>query len=184
MPRISFPAILTAIVFASTAHAQFSIYGTVAATDYGYAFNSGPLAVDGDFLGFGGGLTYIFPRDSRLTLGIDLRGYATPAAHGGNTGVVSFRIGVVPHKVPLRPYFQVGPGYVSAKTPQSAGSQTVNIGAVGLGAGLDIRVARHIDLRVIEIEDTVGVSATKSAGTASFGTGVVYHFQAAKKTNP
>jgi hypothetical protein len=172
------------IVFASTARAQFSIYGTVAATDYGYAFNSGGLTYNGDYLGLGGGLTYIFPRDRRLTLGIDLRDYVTPAARGGNTGVVSFRIGVVPHKVPLRPYFQIGPGYVSAKVPAVVGPQTVDIAAVSIGGGLDIRVARHIDLRVIEIESTAGVSATQSAGTASFGTGVVYHLQAARPTNP
>jgi hypothetical protein len=186
MSRISLRAILAAILltFPASAYAQFSVYGTLGATDYGYAFNNGPLAITGDFVGFGGGLTYIFPRDSRVTLGVDLREYVTPAIHGGDTGVASFRIGVVPHQVPLRPYFQLGGGYVSAKIVEAIGPKSVNIGAVGIGFGLDIPISQHVELRLPEVESTAGVSTLKSAGTASIGIGIVYHLQAVGRTKP
>jgi hypothetical protein len=167
-----------------TAQAQFSVYGTVGVTDYGTAVSGSSFIINGDFFGGGGGVTYIFPRDSRLTLGIDAREYVTPAIHGGSTGVASFRIGFVPHKVPLRPYFQLGGGYVSAKVVESFNPKPINIGAVGIGFGLDVPVSRHIDLRLPEVESTAGVSSAKSAGTASFAIGVVYHFRPVGQTKP
>src|ERR1700678_2033862 len=134
-----------------TAHAQFSVYGSLGVTDYGTAVSGSSFIINGDFFGAGGGVTYIFPRDSRLTLGIDAREYVTPAIHGGSTGVASFRIGFVPHKVPLRPYFQLGGGYVFAKSPDTLGPKSVTTGAVGIGFGLDVPVSRNIDLRLPEV---------------------------------
>jgi hypothetical protein len=169
---------LASIFFVSAAHAQFSVYGTAAISGYGYAYNSGKLIIDGDYAGYGGGATYLFSSDRRLKLGVDFRVYVTPAAHGGNTELGSFRVSFVPRKVPLRPYFQIGAGSVSAKVVEAIGPQSVTMFGIGLGAGLDIPVSGHLDLRVLEIESAAGTSTDTSAGTASIGAGVVYHFRA------
>jgi hypothetical protein len=162
----------------TAARAEFSVYGTVATSDYGYAFNRAPLNINGDFAAFSGGLTYIFPHDGRLALGVEYRESVTPVIHGGSTGTASFRISLVPHKVRLRPYLQIGAGYVYAKIPTfiPIGSQSVVVGSIGLGGGLDLRITQRVDWRVVEIESSAGVTSAKSGGTASFGTGVVYHF--------
>jgi hypothetical protein len=172
------PFALIALCLPTAARAQFSVYGTVAVSDYGYAFNRGSLIINGDFAAFAGGLTYTFPHDGRLALGVEYRESATPGIHGGSTGVASFRIGLVPHKVPLRPYVQIGGGYVHAKiaVPLSVPDQSVTVGSIGFGGGLDLRITQRIDWRIVEIESSAGVTSVKSAGTASFGTGVVYHF--------
>jgi Outer membrane protein beta-barrel domain len=162
----------------TAAHAQFSVYGTISTSDYGYAFNREPLIISGDFAAYSGGLTYTFPHDGRLALGVEYRESVTPVIHGGSTGTASFRIGLVPRKVRLRPYFQVGGGYVYAKIPTfgPTGSESVTVGSFGFGGGLDLRITQRVDWRIIEIESVAGVTSAKSAGTASFGTGAVYHF--------
>jgi hypothetical protein len=176
MVRGSLSAFFVLILFGSVAHAQFSIYGTAAVTDYGHTFNGGSLTIYSGNVGYGGGVSYMFPSDRRLRFGVDYRGYVTPATQGGNTGVLSFRVGLVPRRAPFRPYFVIGPGYASAKTPGVAGSQSIDVAVLGLGGGLDIPVARHLDLRVIEVESTESITSTKKAGTASLGGGVVVHF--------
>jgi len=169
---------LIALSHPALTRAQFSAYGTVAASDYGYAFNRAPLIINGDFAAYAGGLTYTFPHDGRLALGVEYRESATPGIHGGSTGAASFRIGLVPHKVRLRPYVQIGGGYVHAKipVPLSVPNQSVAVASIGFGGGLDLRITQRVDWRVVEIESSAGVTSAKSAGTASFGTGVVYHF--------
>ena len=176
MFRGSFPVFVALIVFGAVAHAQLSIYGTAAVSDYGHAFNSGSLIIYSGSAGYGGGVSYMFPSDRRLRFGVDYRGYVTPATHGGNTGVLSFRVALIPRRAPFMPYFVIGPGYVSAKTPGVVGSQTLNMAALGVGGGLDIRMSRRVDLRAIEAESAEGIYSSMKAGTASLGGGVVFHF--------
>jgi len=180
---IAFSSIVL-LLSVSAAHAQVSIYGTVASSDYGYAFNGNSDSFYGDYLGFGGGLTYNFPHEGTITLGIDLRDTVTPDTHGGNTGAASFRIGFISQERVCHPYVQVGLGYISAKVPASSftvGAQTINTVAIAVGGGLDIRINPFVSIRAVELESTVGNSSSNSTATFSVSTGIVYHFLPAKK---
>src|ERR1700722_13026936 len=96
-----------------TTQAQVSIYGTGALTNYCLA-NHGTSACKSDSGGFIGGMFYNFPIQSRLTAGIDLRGSYSFGSRGGTSEAAALRIGFVPHRVALRPYFQLGGGVVSS----------------------------------------------------------------------
>jgi hypothetical protein len=169
--------ILLALATPRISQAQVSVYGTVAATNHGYTFNNGGLSNGGDHFGFGVGGTYNFPIQSRLTAGIDVRGGISPGSTGGGSGAVSFRVGFVPHRILLRPYFQIGGGFVTSKVHSFGGSsQTVSVGSVDLALGLDIRLTPSFDLRLLELEGAAGSSGSTGAGVGKLSTGVVYHF--------
>lgn len=177
-----FLAFLTVLIVTTShaAEAQVSIYGTVAATDYGYSYNRGSLNPRGDHVGFGGGSTYNFPIQSRFTAGVDLRGSITPATTGGGFGAASLRFGFVPHHNPFKPYLQIGGGFVTAKIPvyftNSPSSQTVTTPALDLAFGLDLRISPSFDLRLIELQGAGGSKGSTNTGLGSISTGIVYHF--------
>jgi len=111
MKRISWHATFLAsiLLYAPTrnAHAQTSVYGAVALTNFGFD-NNGNFAAKSDTGGFVAGGFYNFPIESRLTAGLDARVSDGFGARGGTTGALTFRIGFVPTRVRLRPYFQLG----------------------------------------------------------------------------
>ena len=168
------------------ASAQTSVYGEVSATNYGYTVNGGGLATSTDEVGGTVGGFYNFPIQSRLTAGLDAHfGFGTRTP-GGFKGLVSARFGVVPTKFPLRPYLEIGGGFVSTRLPRLTnlvGPETISSGALELGAGLDFRVTRAVDWRLIEIEGAAG-GGTKAAGSASLSTGLVYRFASAHTGRP
>jgi hypothetical protein len=169
--------ILLALATPLMSQSQVSIYGTVATTNHGYTLNNGSLSNGGDHFGFGAGGTYNFPIQSRLTAGIDVRGGISPGSTGGASGAVSFRVGFVPHRNLLRPYFQIGGGFVTSKVYSFGGSsQTVTAGSADLAFGLDVRITPSFDLRLIELEGAAGRSGSTGAGVGKLSTGVVYHF--------
>jgi hypothetical protein len=177
--------IVLPVAASHTAKAQVSVYGTVAATNYGYALNSNDNLTTSTHLGFGGGLTYNFPIESRLTAGIDLRGSVTPAATGGGLGAASLRFGFVPYHNPFKPYVQVGGGFVTAKVPafsSTVGKRTITSASLDLAFGLDLRITPHFDLRLLELQGSAGGASTR-AGSGSFSTGIVYHFHRANPKN-
>ena len=152
-------------------------------TDYGYTVNGGRLHSSNDGIGGTLGGFYNFPIASRLTAGVDAHvgfGASTP---GGVKGFVSARFGVVPVRRPLRPYVEIGGGFVSTHVPRLTnivGPQTITTGALELGAGVDFRLTRSVDWRLIEVESGAG-GGTRDAGSASVSTGVVYHFVTAAR---
>jgi hypothetical protein len=167
-----------------TAHAQTSIYGAVAVTNF--CLNSGSAYTNckGDTLGFLGGGFYNFPIQSRLTAGIDGRVSYGVGSKGGESVTAALRIGFVPHQNPLRPYFELGGGVVSSagRGPTPIEAQRKTNGAFQLAFGLDIRLSPSVDLRAIELGGASGSgSSTKSnAGTAYIDAGIVYHFPRSK----
>jgi hypothetical protein len=121
-----------------------------------------------------------------LTAGIDARGSYGFGDRGGTFAAAALRIGFVPERVVLRPYFQLGAGVVSSTftTRQITGPVTQGLtpqptrftsGAVEFAAGLDVRLSRSFDLRALEFGALGPTNSTGSAGSAWLDTGVVYH---------
>jgi hypothetical protein len=182
-------ALLTAV---TAANAQISVYGTAMLTNFGLYNSSSPhISFKGDTVGFGGGAFYNFPIQSRLTAGIDARASYSPGTKGGTSAAASLRIGFVPHEVRLRPYFQIGGGFVSTDgyTFGMVGSQlyayknrTTN-GAVEIVGGLDVRLTDQVDVRAIEYGAAAsGTSSSTRAGVGFLSSGLVYHFHLRQHT--
>ena len=160
------------------------MYGTIALTDNGYAYNGNSLIFH-DHPGFGFGGFYAFPTASRFAFGVDARGSFSPGTTGGAKGFVSARAAFVPRQNPLRPYFQIGVGEIHARVPAfsyTVGATTINKFGLDLALGLDLRLTSSFDYRIVELESGAGFDTRASeAGSASLSTGVVYHFPSARK---
>ena len=99
------------------ARSQTSVYGAFADTAWGLTpVNSSALSFKSGAPGFVAGAFYNFPIDSRLTAGLDLRLAESPGTKGGTAGALALRIGFVPHEVRLRPYFELGGGFLTTST--------------------------------------------------------------------
>ena len=179
-------ALTFAFLLTLSARAQVSAYGAVALTDYSL-FNNNVSAAKSDTGGIIGGVFYNFPIHSRLTAGIDARGSYGFGDRGGTAAAVALRIGFVPERVVLRPYFQLGGGVVSStfRIGQLTGPVTEGLttqptrftsGGIEFAAGLDIRLSKSFDLRAFELGAIAPTSSTGAAGSAWLDAGVVYHF--------
>ena len=179
-------ALTFAFLLTLTARAQVSAYGSVALTNYIFVNNNTSTAKS-DTGGIIGGAFYNFPIHSRLTAGIDARASYGFGDRGGTFAAAALRIGFVPERVPLRPYFQLGGGLVSStfSTRQITGPATQGLtpqparftsGGVEFAAGLDVRLNHSFDLRAFELGAIAPANSTGAAGSAWLQTGVVYHF--------
>ena len=183
--------IVVCLLRASTVQAQLSAYVTPMFTGWGYSTSgSNNLVLSKGSGGLGGGLFYDFPIQSRLTVGIDLRGSDSFGTNGGDAFSAAFRFAFVPHKVRLRPFIQIGGGVVSAApytqytetcsptcTLTTASKRATN-GAAIIDFGLDIRLTHSFDLRAFDYGAEAGGNGTDTdpaSGFAFFSTGVVYH---------
>jgi hypothetical protein len=108
-----FLALTFTLLLTLAARAQVSAYGSAALTNYTF-FNNHDSAAKSDTGGIIGGAFYNFPIHSRLTAGIDARGSYGFGDRGGTFAAAALRIGFVPERVALRPYFQIGGGLVSS----------------------------------------------------------------------
>jgi len=97
----------------------------------------------------------------------------------------ALRIGFVPERVVLRPYFQLGGGVVTSTFnineitgPATQGlsqhSTRFTSGGVEFAGGLDIRLNRSFDLRAVELGAVAGGS-NQDVGSAFLDAGIVYH---------
>ena len=175
------PAIVLLAEATSSAQAQVSAYGMVALTSYGFSYQNSSYNFPVDTAGLVGGAFYNFPIRSRLTAGIDGRVLYGPGSHGGTTATGALRIGFVPTRVRLRPYFELGGGVVSARLNTGQSIEYVTNGAAELIFGLDVRLTDSIDLRAIDYGAAVGPSNNNTTSAIEFlGAGVVYHFRPAE----
>jgi len=141
-------ALLT--LLACPAEAQVSAYGIVALSSYGFSYQGNSFTFNTDTASLGGGAFYNFPIHSRLTAGIDGRVLYGPAAYGGITADAALRIGFVPTRVRMRPYFEIGGGVVSSVINPEVTPQRITNGAAEFLGGLDIRLTESVDLRAVE----------------------------------
>jgi hypothetical protein len=178
------------ILIPAAAGAQFSVYAAPTLTGFGLS-DSNSISFKTDSGGLTVGGFYNFPIQSRLTAGIDLRDTYSFGSNGGDFAGVALRIGFVPHKVRLRPYFQLGGGFVSTTGNAYAltfnptvgyldtvSTQRYTNGAVELVFGLDIRLTDHIDLRAFDYGAAAGASNSNTTAALGFlDAGIVYHFR-------
>ncbi len=178
-------ALTFTLLLTLTARAQVSAYGSAALTDYVF-FNNHDSAAKSDTGGIIGGVFYNFPIHSRLTAGIDARGSYALGDRGGAFAAAALRIGFVPERVALRPYFQIGGGLVSStfSVQQLTGPVVQGLaiqptrftsGGVEFAAGLDLRLSHSFDLRALELGAIAPANSTGSVGSGWLTTGVVYH---------
>ncbi len=174
---------------APLAKAQLAVYGTVMLTNYGYSYNSNDFLYYKDSAGFGGGATYLFESQSRLKAGLDFRAAGSPGERGGENGAASLRIAFVPRQNRLRPYFQLGGGFVSTTYPVYSNAQgnpiprqvqRISGPVAAFAVGLDIRVNSSFDIRLPELAS----DASGKVASASFGAGVVYHLHPRIRRKP
>jgi hypothetical protein len=179
-------AFLLACLCYSPAMAQTSVYGAVTLTDYGfYDYDGSGLDFKGAAGGLTGGAFYDFPIKSRLHAGIDARGSYSFGTKGGGYGGVALRIAFVPTRVRLRPYFELGGGFVRSSYndyffnqyngySDEVSGHTTN-GAAILLFGLDVRVNSSFDIRAIEYGAAAGGSSPNDVGVSILDAGIVYH---------
>lgn len=170
--------LLAVLRLSPSAGAQVSVYGTGAIATYALKpVNSSSYSFKSDAPGFVIGAFYNFPIASRVTVGLEGRLAESPGAKGGTASAIAFRVGFVPHHVPLRPYFEIGGGVLSTSTNAELVNDQVRAGSYTNGAaiiafGLDVPVAHSIDIRVLDI----GSEAGGSSGAVYADTGIVFHF--------
>jgi hypothetical protein len=171
-------ALLT--LFGSAAEAQVSAYCMVGLSRYGFTYQ-GDTSFKDNTASFGGGAFYNFPIHSRLTAGIDGRVLYGPASYGGTTADVALRVGFVPTRVRLRPYFEIGGGVVSSVSNPGYAPQRITNGAAEFLGGLDIRLTDRVDLRAVEWGAAAGYSNNgPTSGVGFLEAGFVYHFHPAQ----
>ena len=179
-------ALLT--LFASAAEAQVSAYGMVGLSSYGFSYQGSSFNFKDNTASLGGGAFYNFPIHSRLTAGIDGRVLYGPASYGGTAADVALRIGFVPTRNRLRPYFEIGGGVVSSVSDPGFAPQRFTNGAAEFLGGLDIRLTDSVDLRAVEYGAAAGASNNgTTSGVGFLDAGFVYHFhpaQPASKPKP
>lgn len=180
IPFLFLPALL--LLLPLRAPAQTSVYGTISVTDYGYTASSTSSAYTykGDTAGMGGGVTWLFPSQSRLKAGLDGRFSYSPGNRGGEDASLSLRIAFVPHRNPVRPYFQIGGGFVhvpgsSYIVGTSNGylvSEDRNLtgGTANLMFGLEVRANSRWAIRAIELSG----QASNRVAASHLGAGVIY----------
>jgi hypothetical protein len=169
-------------LFAPAAEAQVSAYCMVGLSRYGFSYQGNTNFKD-DTASFGGGAFYNFPIHSRLTAGIDGRVLYGPASYGGTTADAALRIGFVPTRVRLRPYFEIGGGVVSSVSNPGFAPQRFTNGAAEFLGGLDVRLTDRVDLRAVEWGAAAGASNNgPTSGVGFLDAGFVYHFHPAEST--
>ncbi len=177
-------------LFAVTAHAQTSLYVVGGLANYGFSdLSTQPVSAKPDTGGFGAGVFHNFPIESRVTVGLDGRVEGSPGYRGGVLGGVALRVGFVPNRNPLRPYFQIGAGVVHSSYNQTFGysdgfssytsvvSESVTSGAAQFVLGLDIRLNDHLDLRAPELGSEAGGGSGVHAVSSFLNAGLVYHLR-------
>ena len=178
------------VLFAASAQAKTSIYATAGIANYGFTnvSSASNFIFKGDTGSFGGGAFYNFPIQSRVTVGVDGRLEYSPGYKGGFLAGTALRVGVVPHKDPLRPYFQIGAGVVHSSytdvvlvgsgfnSSLQPVNRSVTNGAAQLVFGLDIRLTDHYDVRALELGAESSGGDSVRAGAGFLDAGVVYHF--------
>lgn len=186
--------LVSALVRAAGAHAQFSIYGTFApvrisnvATGNNPGQNAGYSTSTYWAQGFGAGVTVNFLPLPVVSLGLDLRGSSRPGTQGADLALAGLKLGA---KIPLlhiKPYIEAAGGYAGTRarvTTGAAAGSTVSdhFAAYEVLGGLDYPLVHFVDLRLIEVGGGKGTYLSgpnndiPNISLFTVNTGVVIHF--------
>ena len=99
------------LLFTLTARAQVSPHRSRALANSSL-FNGHDSAVKSDTGGINGGAFYNAPIHSGLNADIDARGSYAFDDRGGTSAAAALRLGLVPDRVAIPPYYQLGGGLV------------------------------------------------------------------------
>lgn len=187
--RLKTLAILLAIYFIATAHAQVaSLYVTSSntrLTNVRTGFTYPEQFTNFWASGVGGGVTLNFLPLPIISVGLDLRGSTRPGTVGADSGFVGFRLQVKPPVIRIKPYVQASGGWVGTRAFNSGGSGTFNnnYAAYEILGGVDYPLIRFIDFRVIEVGGGQGydigagrVSTAPNLSLFNINSGLVLHF--------
>jgi hypothetical protein len=164
-------ACLTTAVTTVSAHAQGALYFN---PQFSHISNSkadtGVFAFLGDgvtsrmFYGVSFGGYYDAVRGKRFDVGIDIR---DQLVHGNSASLNSFllgpRVAYKPENFAYRPYIQLSAG--EGRSRPATNPAHLNRVAYEIFAGLDRPIAKHVDLRIIE----VGYGAVSTINSSNFG---------------
>ncbi|WP_263381906.1 hypothetical protein [Granulicella arctica] len=196
-------SLTSAVLAATTAHAQIAAYGTVSVrrmTDIPYTQGT-TTSTNGSFdpVGGGGGVYYDYKTYGPVRLGFDVRGSITNSTKGAYTnfnaagghisnGLAGVRGSFHTPFLPLKPYVEgmVGVARTNFGTGFNSGLATSGVSnTTGIQstthleydgfAGLDIAILPVVDFRLVELGYGAiqGTGHTYPVGTIS--TGLVFH---------
>lgn len=192
--RLFATAVLAVGLLPAAAHAQIGVYlNPVAIRVSNSVKDTGPFA----FLGQNGTSQVMFGytlggyddffHSGKLAAGIDMR---LSDLHANNAMLRDFALGVrvsgTPFARPIKPYVQFSVAATTTKAPQSL--VHITKGAYLVYAGADYTLARHVDLRALEIgygsvttvsSGAVGPGSTitiPASKLLSFSSGLVFRF--------
>ena len=187
--------IVASLFAATTAHAQFvSVYGTFSPlhlSNVGTGVTGSAYTQQFDSYwtpAFGGGVTLNMLNLHVVKLGLDVRGSTKPGTKGADTAELSVRLGFQPPLLKLKPYGQLGVGYLATRTfnvSSDAVGATVRNEYATLGGhvGVDAPLVPFLDFRILELgyahAYSTGISFTnvnESANLFTVSTGLVAHF--------
>ena len=205
-PLAGLPFAAALLLVAAPASAQIlSVYATLAPTVITHVQTGSTLTgsststsqfTNASNVGIGGGLTFNLVPLGPVRLGLDLRGSTKPNSVGFDTALAGIKLTIKPPVLPIRPYIQGSAGYLATRTGNvstiTTGTSVTTIGgtytnkyaAVEGIAGLDYRLGRFIDFRVIEIGVGKGFNTgvnlgssgtTDSVNIVTINTGLVVH---------
>jgi opacity protein-like surface antigen len=171
--RLFGTAVLAVLLSSAAAHAQIGVYlNPVAIRVSNSVKDTGPFAFLGQnstsqvLFGYSLGGYDDFFHSGKLGAGIDMR---LQDLHANNAMLRDFFLGVrvsgTPWERPIKPYVGASVGVTTTKPPESTVHTTK--GAYLIMAGADYTLARHVDLRMIE----VGYGSLTTVSSATVGTG-------------
>lgn len=192
--RLLVTSLVAFVLSSAAAHAQIGVYlNPVAIRVSNSVQDTGPFAFFGQnstsqvMFGYTLGGYDDFFHSGKLGAGIDMR---LEDAHANGAMLRDFFLGVrvsgTPFTRPIKPYVQASVGAMTTKAPQSTVHTTK--GGYRIAAGADYTLAKHVDLRMIEIgygslttisSATVGAGGNKTIPAAkmvSFTSGLVFRF--------
>jgi hypothetical protein len=142
--------------------------------------------------GIGGGLTLTFLPLGPVKLGFDFRGSTRPGTTGADTAMGGIKLGISPPLIRIKPYVEVAGGYVATRTVNvstNPGSPNQTVGgtfsnkyaAWEILGGIDYRLVKFVDLRLIEVGAGKGVNIPGIFGApdltlVTVNSGLVVHF--------
>ena len=192
--RLFATAVLALLLSSAAAHAQIGVYmNPVAIRVSNSVKDTGPFAFLGQnstsqvMFGYSLGGYDDFFHSGKLAAGVDMR---LQDLHANNAMLRDFFLGVrvsgTPWQRPIKPYVQASVGVTTTKPPQS--TVHTSKGAYLVMAGADYTLARHVDLRMIEVgygslttvsSSTIGAggnTAIPAAKMVTFSSGLVFRF--------